>query len=46
MFEFLKLQYKMGKITEENLKNLIGKRITQDEFNFIIDVTVGGINNG
>ena len=36
MFEFLKLQYDMGKITEENLKKLIGKRITQGEFNLMV----------
>lgn len=36
MFEFLKLQYEMGKITVESLQGLIGKRITQADFDAIV----------
>ena len=32
MFNFLKIQYLLGKITEEQLKTLIGKKITQEQY--------------
>lgn len=36
MFEFLKIQYKLGKVTEEQLKSLVGNKITDDEYKRII----------
>ena len=38
MFEFLKLQYEMGKITGEVLQGLIGRRITAEEYAEIVEV--------
>lgn len=32
MFEFLKIQYKLGRITEAELYSLVGKRITEEQF--------------
>ena len=31
MFEFLKIQYKLGKVTAEQLQSLVGKVITAEE---------------
>lgn len=36
MFEFLKIQFRLGKITEEKLHSLVGKHITEEEFKEIV----------
>lgn len=35
MLEFLKIQYKLGKVTDEQLQSLVGKVITEEEFKII-----------
>lgn len=42
MFEFLKIQYKLGKVTAEQLQSLVGKVITEEQYVTI----VGGEPNG
>lgn len=37
MFEFLKIQFKLGKVTAEQLQSLIGKVITAEEYTKIIE---------
>jgi hypothetical protein len=37
MFEFLKIQYQLGRITAESLQSLIGKQITQEEYTAIME---------
>lgn len=32
MFNFIKIQYLLGKITDEQLKALVGKKITQSQY--------------
>lgn len=39
MFEFLKIQYNLGRVTKEQLKGLVGKRITAEEY---IKIAGGG----
>jgi hypothetical protein len=34
---FLMIQYKLGNITEAKIKTLVGKRLTQEEANGIIE---------
>jgi hypothetical protein len=36
MFEFLKIQYKLGKVTAEQLQSLVGKVITAEQFSKIV----------
>ena len=36
MFEFLKIQYTLGKVTAEQLQSLIGKVITAEQFTEIV----------
>jgi hypothetical protein len=43
MFNFLKIQYLLGRITEEQLKALVGKKITQEQYKNICSQKV---NNG
>lgn len=42
MFEFLKIQYQLSKISIDNLRSLVGRRITQSEYAAIVgtDTTV------
>lgn len=39
MFEFLRIQYKMGRVTANQLKGLISKVITAEQFDQIIENT-------
>lgn len=39
MFEFIKLQYIMGRITKEQVLSLVGKHLTEVQANEIIGVT-------
>ena len=41
MFEFLKLQYQMGKIDADKLQSYVPRWITQDEYNQIVGVADG-----
>ena len=36
MFEFLKLQYQMGKIDADKLKSYVPRWISEDEYNQIV----------
>lgn len=36
MFEFLRIQYQMGKINQQQLKSFTGKYITEKEYQKII----------
>jgi hypothetical protein len=36
MFEFLKILYQLGKISKEKLYTLVGKKITQQEYDSIV----------
>lgn len=38
MFEFLKIQYELGKISCDKLKKLVGKKITQEQYNLLIGI--------
>ena len=35
MFNFIKIQYLLGRITDEQLKALVGKKITQEQYDDI-----------
>ena len=37
MFEFLKIQYQLGKISKDQLNSLIYKAITEEEYNTILE---------
>ena len=37
MFKFLKIQYKLGKVTDEQLQSLVGKVITKEQYALIIE---------
>lgn len=36
MFEFLKIQYKLGNITKEQLQSLISIKITEEQYKEIV----------
>ena len=37
MFEFLKIQYKLGNVTKEQLFSLIDAKITKEEYDKIVN---------
>ena len=37
MFEFLKIQYKLGNVTKEQLFSLIDTKITKEEYDKIVN---------
>jgi hypothetical protein len=36
MYEFLKIQYKLGKVTAEQLQSIVGKVITEEQYEDIV----------
>lgn len=41
MYEFIKIQYQLGKLTKDQLENFVPKWITQDQ----ADEILGGVKN-
>ena len=38
MFNFIKIQYMLGRLTDEQLKSLVGKKITEAQYNEIVAI--------